>query len=98
MKLRIQNGQAEPVSLFKFVFVGHALGVTMIFLPFFLLAAGISLFIPMETAEGGEMVFWMAPIMIPAIALGQGLMIGGVVTLGLWLYTRKYKITVEEIK
>lgn len=98
MKLRIRNGQVEPVSFFKFVFVGHALGLTLIFTAFFLLMAVVSLFVPTETAEGAGFAPWAAPLIVPVVALGQALFIGGVVTSGLWLYTRKYKIVIEEVK
>ncbi len=98
MKLIVRNGKVAPVSFFKFVFVGHAIGLTMVFLPMFLLVGIISVFVPAETTSGETVSFIFAPLLVPLIALMQGLMIGGTVTLGLWLYTRKKQIIIEEEK
>ncbi len=99
MNLKTYDGKIEPVSFFKFVFVGHAIGVTTVFLPLFLLVSAMGAFVPMEDSNGDALPKWAAliimPTMVPIIAAFQGLIVGGIVTLGLWVYTRRRKITLE---
>jgi hypothetical protein len=66
-------------SLFKSIVAGHAAAVTAIFLPVFLVGF---------TAQLGILQGLSAVLIVPIIALLQGLIIGGLVSFGLWLVSR----------
>ena len=96
MKIYARDGIVQPASFFKFVFVGVLIGegliVAVFFLPFLLLAfAGM----PVETT-GSREALWLIPIMLPLIVFMHALMFGGMITLGLWLYSRWGKLEIAE--
>ena len=79
------NDQSIPsAQIFKLVFMGWFWAIAGVFIPICLTISVIELFHdPREAAQG-----FLAIILVPAIAAGQGLIIGAAVVFGLWLYRR----------
>lgn len=92
MKLYVRDGKLRAESLFKFAFVGIALGEALIFGPLFLLAFGALSF----STEFPSQMFplYMMPVILPFIFVMHGLMFGGMIVLGLWVYSRFGKLEV----
>jgi hypothetical protein len=93
MKLRVFDQRMRPSALYKLVAVGYALGVIVIFLPFFVLFAAAGLF--GAPAFDGKLSPVIMILLLPVIATMQGL-IFALVILGFWIYSRFRKIEVTE--
>ncbi|MBI3438180.1 MAG: hypothetical protein HY054_05940 [Proteobacteria bacterium] len=94
MKLRVKNGRFEPASLFKFVFVGVLLGEGVIFVPFFLLMMVMFLVMPQSNIQGPRDAIFIVPVLLPMIIAMHTLMFGGMIVLGLWLFSLRGKLEI----
>lgn len=97
MKLYVRNGKISPTAFFKFVFVGVLLGEGLIFgIPFTLttilmLTSGV----PVQGNVPPQFL-WLFPLMVPMIIFMHALMFGGMILLGLWIYSRFGKLEIAE--
>jgi hypothetical protein len=98
MKLLVRNGTIEVGSLFKFVFVGVLIGEGIIFgIPFALIFLTIAAS-GFPAMEGGQAFpAFLLPLMLPLIITMHALMFGGMIVLGLWIYSRFGKLEVDAI-
>lgn len=103
MEIKVIDGKLSLGSLFKPIAFGYAIGMGVIFIPFFLLMLPMFLFSPGVVDQSGQMVTgpgpilaMMAPmfIMIPIILAMQGVMIGGAILLGLVIYRTRWPVRV----
>ena len=97
MKLYVRNGKISPASFFKFVFVGVLIGEGLIVgIPFILMSIlMMSAGAPIEGNIPTE-ILWLFPLMVPVIVGGHALMFGGMILLGLWIYSRFGKLEIAE--
>ena len=107
MQIKIKDGKIKSSSLFKLTALGYALGAGALFIPLFLLMtlltiAAISAGMPANVngapVTGGlALVAGVMPLIILPFALAvQAIIFGALITLGLWLYTRKRTIQIIE--
>lgn len=94
MKLRVRNGTFEPAAIFKFIFVGVLLGEGIIFLPFFALIFGALALSGAPIQGNAPELVWLMPIMLPMIILMHALMFGGMIALGLWLFSLRGRLEI----
>lgn len=99
MKLYVRDGKLQAGSFFKFVFVGILIGEGLIFgIPFFFIAIALVTAaangVPIE-GNAPEMV-WAIPIIFPMIVAMHAVMFGGMIVLGLWIYSRFGKLEITE--
>jgi hypothetical protein len=92
MKIRVTEGQIKPADLFKVIATGYAIGVGAIF---GLIFASISVFVLFGAPMEGKWAFLLWPILLPIIALVQGLFIGCIATFGLTVYRWYRRIEIE---
>lgn len=107
MKIRARDGKVQVGSLFKLASLGYLMGAGLIAVPVFLLATlftllAISAGMP-ANANGAPVTGGLALvtaamplIVLPFILALQAIMFGGLITLGLWLYTRRRPIEIIE--
>ncbi len=82
--LSIHDHHLAPAELFRVVWTGWFYGVVAMFLPF---AAAVTVLVAFSRpAEAGQGL--LAVILVPLIAAGQGVIVGGIVLLGLWIHRR----------
>lgn len=99
MKLYVRKGALQASSFFKFVFVGVLIGEGLIFgIPFLAVTAMMLIAVASgQPIEGNAAhLWWVFPIMFPIIILMHALMFGGMIVLGLWLYSRFGKLEITE--
>ena len=97
MQLPMRRGAFRATSLFKFVFVGVLIGEGLIFgIPFAAILALGLMGGPIQTSGFPPSVLWMFPVILPLIILGHALMFGGMIVLGLAIYSRWGKLEVVE--
>ena len=77
MNIKIGDATVTGNDIFKLVWRGWFYGVLVIFLPFFAIAALVSLF------GDGKWEIVLSVLLVPLIAAGQGVFAGGLVLLGL---------------
>lgn len=96
MKLYVRNGALQATSFFKFVFVGVLIGEGLIFgIPMGLIFGAMMLSgLPIE--GNAPQMAWLMPIMLPLIIVMHALMFGGMIVLGLWLFSRFGKLEIAE--
>jgi len=103
MEIKAINGKLSLGSMFKPIAFGYAIGMGVIFIPFFLLMLPMFLFSPGVVDQGGQLVTGPGPIlmmiapmfiMIPIILAMQGVMIGGAILLGLAIYRSRWPLRV----
>ncbi len=97
MKLYVRDGKIQPASLFKFIFVGVLLGEGLIFgIPFLLMSAAmLSSGVPVEGNIPPQLI-WLFPLVFPLIVFMHALMFGGMIVLGLWVFSRFGKLEVAD--
>jgi len=105
MKIIVRDGKIQAGQIFKLSALGYVLGAGLIFIPVFVLATiftvmAISSGMPAQVngaqVTGGlAMVAGIMPlIVLPFVLAIQSVIFGGLITLGLWLYTRRRSIEV----
>lgn len=93
MKLRAVDGCIAPGQLFKLIVTGYAIGVMALFSPIYIL---LSIFALLGSATGVDpWPILLGPVILPVVAVLQGLMIGGLVVLGLKIYRSKRRIEIR---
>ena len=92
MIIRTASGQVTPGDLFRVVATGYAIGVAAIF---GLLFGVISLFVLFGAPIEGGRSFLLWPVLLPFIAVVQGVLVGVVVMLGLAIYRRYRPIEID---
>jgi hypothetical protein len=99
MKLYVRNGALQASSFFKFVFVGVLIGEGLMFgIPFLIISAIFAGAVASgQPIEGNAAhMWWMFPVMFPLIIFMHALMFGGMIVLGLWIYSRFGKLEITE--
>lgn len=103
MEIKAVEGKLSLASMFGPVAVGYAIGAGVIFVPMFLLTGLLFSFAPAGVDQNGQpfspatMILPMV-VMVPFIVALQGVMIGGLVTLGLAIYRRWGKLRVIAVR
>ena len=100
MKLYVRNGKLQASSFFKFAFTGILIGEGLIFgVPFLLVSAAMLYALlsgaPISGNASPEML-WMLPFIFPMVIFMHALMFGGMIVLGLWLYSKFGKLEISE--
>ena len=94
MKILSVNGSVSASALFRVIATGYSLGVIAIFGPIFLIVSVFVLF--GAPFDGPRWQVLMFPIILPIVAILQGIMLGAVATLGLAIYRWYRRIEVVE--
>jgi len=97
MKLFAHNGVVPPASFFKFAFVGVLIGEGLIVLLVFAPIFAITFAAPFASVDpAARQLYWIFPVMLPVIVMMHAVIFGGMITLGLWLYSRWRTIVIVE--
>jgi hypothetical protein len=97
MKLFAHNGVVPPASFFKFAFVGVLIGEGLFVLLFLAPIFALTFAGPFTSLDpSARQFYWIVPVMLPVIVMMHALIFGGMITLGLWLYSRWRKIEIVE--
>jgi hypothetical protein len=99
MKLYVRDGKLQAGSFFKFVFVGVLIGEGLIFgIPFLFITIAMLTIAATGTPIAGNapQMVWLLPIMFPMIVAMHAVMFGGMIVLGLWIYSRFGKLEITE--
>ena len=91
MKLKITKEGLEFSSLVKMVATGYAITITILF---FLV---ILLFAVTKPAEFPFYKILPALLIVPIVAIGQGLLLGCVISIGLFIYKKRRPIEIISV-
>ena len=94
MELRVYNGRLKSAAAFKLVAVGYFVGVTAMLIPVGIVFAAFGVASGAEIFAGGVAGMVVTLTAISAIIAGQSLLLGCIVTFGLWLGRRHFPIRV----
>ena len=83
MKLVLQSGSLSGSDLFNLIWRGWFVGVTAMCLPL-AVVVGLKLVISGESDQVPDQ-YLLAPVLIPVIAAGQGVIVGALVLFGLFV-------------
>ncbi len=89
MQLKINKGGLEFSSLVKMIAVGYAISVSILFALVFIIVLAKSASNDIPLYKGLAMLF-----LVPVIALLQGLLLGCLINFGLFLYKKKWNVSV----
>jgi len=93
VKIRTVQGSIAPSALFRVVATGYALGVIAIFaVPFGVISLLVLFGMPLGRDRWSILLF---PVLLPLIAVGQALIFGAIVLLGLTVYRWYGRIEIE---
>ncbi len=102
MRLKTIGGRLTLGSVFRLVAVGWLISGGLLALAYLLfvvvgvVTTGQVAFNGLVVLGAGQALLTMAPVfvMFPLIVIGQALALGGLVTLGVWLYQRRRPLVV----
>ena len=99
MRIAASRGQISPGALFKVVATGHAVGISAILAIAFIVLGVVSIFGPPLEHRLSLLGFIFGfLVIVPFLALVQGVIQGAVATLGLTLYSWFRPIEIESGK